>query len=199
MSHWILQVCAHRCICADRCRIRKKQGAGAFGPLGIVTMSVYIALLVHYLIYGGLLAIYRINPRQFYARAKETTITAFVTRSSGGTLPVSLDVTQIKMGVSPRCFFHSRCGLPKIEKGSNHETLHTTAVMVINGVGLAVCCSGLLWFCCKDSKSRLANREGTASQLAKFPYILFRRRVWNIATGKCNTLSAERRQDDPEK
>jgi Na+/H+-dicarboxylate symporter len=68
-------------------------------------MSVYIALLVHYLlIYGGLLAIFRISPLQFYTRAKEATITAFVTRSSGGTLPVSLDVAQNKMGVSKGVF-----------------------------------------------------------------------------------------------
>lgn len=78
-----------------------KQGAEAFGPLGIVTFSVYLALVVHMaLVYGGLLAIFRINPLQFFTRAKEATITAFVTRSSGGTLPVTLGVARDKMGIS---------------------------------------------------------------------------------------------------
>jgi Na+/H+-dicarboxylate symporter len=78
-----------------------KQGAEAFGPLGIVTLAVYLALVAHLLlVYGGLLSIFRINPLQFFTRAKEATITAFVTRSSGGTLPVTLGVAQNKMGVS---------------------------------------------------------------------------------------------------
>ena len=102
--HWILQY-APIGVFALIAVVFGKQGAEAFGPLGIVTMSVYIALLVHYLlVYGGLLAIFRISPLQFYARAKEATITAFVTRSSGGTLPVSLDVAQNKMGVSKGVF-----------------------------------------------------------------------------------------------
>ena len=102
--HWILQY-APIGVFALIAVVFGKQGAEAFGPLGIVTMSVYIALLVHYLlIYGGLLAIFRLSPLQFYARAKEATITAFVTRSSGGTLPVSLDVAQNKMGVSKGVF-----------------------------------------------------------------------------------------------
>ena len=102
--HWILQY-APIGVFALIAVVFGKQGAEAFGPLGIVTLSVYIALLVHYLlVYGGLLAIFRISPLQFYARAKEATITAFVTRSSGGTLPVSLDVAQNKMGVSKGVF-----------------------------------------------------------------------------------------------
>ena len=102
--HWILQY-APIGVFALIAVVFGKQGAEAFGPLGIVTMSVYIAFLVHYLlIYGGLLAIFRISPLQFYARAKEATITAFVTRSSGGTLPVTLDVAQNKMGVSKGVF-----------------------------------------------------------------------------------------------
>ncbi|MGB5424481.1 MAG: dicarboxylate/amino acid:cation symporter [Desulfobacterales bacterium] len=102
--HWILQY-APIGVFALIAVVFGKQGAEAFGPLGIVTMSVYIALLAHYLlVYGGLLAIFRISPLQFYARARAATITAFVTRSSGGTLPVSLDVAQNKMGVSKGVF-----------------------------------------------------------------------------------------------
>lgn len=78
-----------------------KQGAEAFGPLGVVTLAVYCALLAHLLlVYGGLLSIFKINPKQFFNKAKQATITAFVTRSSGGTLPVSLDVAEKQMGIS---------------------------------------------------------------------------------------------------
>ncbi|MDM8552199.1 dicarboxylate/amino acid:cation symporter [Desulfobacterales bacterium HSG2] len=78
-----------------------KQGAEAFGPLGIVTFAVYLGLMTHMLlVYGGALAIFGINPLKFFRRAKEAMITAFVTRSSGGTLPVSLDIAQKKLGVS---------------------------------------------------------------------------------------------------
>ncbi len=78
-----------------------KQGAEAFGPLGIVTLSAYFAFIAHILlVYGGALSLFRINPLKFFIRAKEAVITAFVTRSSGGTLPVTLAVAQKKMGVS---------------------------------------------------------------------------------------------------
>ena len=78
-----------------------QQGAKAFGPMGIVTLSTYLAYLVHIiLVYGGGLALFQIHPLRFFARAKEATITAFVTRSSGGTLPVALDVAQKRMGIS---------------------------------------------------------------------------------------------------
>jgi Na+/H+-dicarboxylate symporter len=78
-----------------------KQGAEAFGPLGMVTVSVYAALVIHLVvIYSGLLLLFRVNPLQFVTRAKDAIVTAFVTRSSGGTLPVSMDVAEKKLGIS---------------------------------------------------------------------------------------------------
>lgn len=78
-----------------------KQGATAFGPLASVTIAVYCALLAHMvLVYGGLLALNKMSFFQFIVKAKEAILTAFVTRSSGGTLPVTMDVAQKKMGVS---------------------------------------------------------------------------------------------------
>ncbi|MFW6138195.1 MAG: dicarboxylate/amino acid:cation symporter [Spirochaetota bacterium] len=78
-----------------------KQGAEAAGPLGTVTLGVYIALLVHiFLIYGGVLSIFRFNIFKFLARAREASVTAFVTRSSSGTLPVTMRVADENMGIS---------------------------------------------------------------------------------------------------
>ena len=102
--HWILQY-APIGVFALIAVVFGKQGAEAFGPLGMVTLAVYVAFALHFLlIYGALLAIFRVSPLLFFAKAKEATITAFVTRSSGGTLPVSLDVAQNKMGVSKGVF-----------------------------------------------------------------------------------------------
>ena len=78
-----------------------KQGAEAFGPLGMITMAVYLGFIAHMAcVYGGLLAIFKIDPFTFFKKAKEAIVTAFVTRSSGGTLPVSMEIANDKMGIS---------------------------------------------------------------------------------------------------
>jgi len=67
------------------------QGAKAASSLGTVTLAVYLALIVHvFLIYGGFLSAFRFNIFKFLSRAKEASVTAFVTRSSSGTLPVTM-------------------------------------------------------------------------------------------------------------
>lgn len=82
-----------------------EQGAEAFGPLGRVTLAMYLALALHLLlVYGGLLSIFKLNPFKFLARAKEAMITAFVTRSSSGTLPVTMKCAEENMGVSRSVF-----------------------------------------------------------------------------------------------
>ena len=78
-----------------------KQGAEAFGPLGMTTLAVYLAFAAHMAgVYGGLLSLFKINPVAFFSKAKEAIVTAFVTRSSGGTLPVSMEVADTEMGIS---------------------------------------------------------------------------------------------------
>jgi Na+/H+-dicarboxylate symporter len=82
-----------------------KQGAKAFGPLGIVTLAVYLAFIVHLLlVYGGLLAIFKLGLIPFLKGAKEAIITAFVTRSSSGTLPVTMRCAEENLGVSRNIF-----------------------------------------------------------------------------------------------
>ncbi|MBU1564954.1 MAG: dicarboxylate/amino acid:cation symporter, partial [Proteobacteria bacterium] len=66
-----------------------------------ITASVYIGLAIHLLlVYCGLLSVCRINPLQFLIKIREAFVTAFVTRSSGATLPVSMEVADEKLGVS---------------------------------------------------------------------------------------------------
>jgi Na+/H+-dicarboxylate symporter len=76
-----------------------KQGAAAFGPLFIVTLTVYLALIVHLvLVYGGILSGFKVKYLRFLAGARAASITAFVTRSSSGTLPVTLNAAD-EMGI----------------------------------------------------------------------------------------------------
>jgi Na+/H+-dicarboxylate symporter len=77
-----------------------QQGPRALGPLLIVTLTVYLGLILHLVgVYGGFLAINKFGLIKFLKRGNEAMITAFVTRSSGGTLPVTLRNTEDNMGV----------------------------------------------------------------------------------------------------
>ena len=77
-----------------------QQGPEAFGPLGMTTLALYLAFITHILlIYGGGLFLFKLNPLRFLIKAREAMVTGFITRSSGGTLPVSMEVAQKEMGV----------------------------------------------------------------------------------------------------
>jgi Na+/H+-dicarboxylate symporter len=105
--HWILEF-APIGVFALIADVFGNQGAEAFGPLGWTTLAIYLAFLSHMLIiYSGLLMLFRVSPLKFYSKAKEAIVTAFVTRSSGGTLPVSMDIAGRKMGISQGVFSFS--------------------------------------------------------------------------------------------
>ncbi len=77
-----------------------QQGAKAIGPLFMVTFVVYLGLIVHLVgTYGGFLAVSRLGFFKFLKGANQAMITAFVTRSSNGTLPVTMRVTEENLGV----------------------------------------------------------------------------------------------------
>jgi Na+/H+-dicarboxylate symporter len=78
-----------------------RQGAKVVGPLGLVTFNVYLALVVQLVVvYGLFLASGRFGLLAFLRRGREAMLTAFVTRSSSGTLPITLRNTEENMGVS---------------------------------------------------------------------------------------------------
>ena len=77
-----------------------QQGAKALGPLLYVTVTVYLAFIALAIIgYGGLLAVFRLGVFKFFQGVNEALVTAFVTRSSSGTLPVSMRVCEENLGV----------------------------------------------------------------------------------------------------
>ncbi len=78
------------------------QGPRAIGPLLMVTLTVYIGLVLQLIIcYGGFLAVFGLNLIKFLQKASSPMVTSFVTRSSSGTLPITLQTAEEKMG-APR-------------------------------------------------------------------------------------------------
>jgi len=79
------------------------QGSKVIGPLAMVTLTLYVALIVHmFVIYGSVLTAYGLNFFRFLGGARDAAITAFITRSSAATLPVSLRCATEKLGVDKR-------------------------------------------------------------------------------------------------
>ena len=77
-----------------------KQGPKAIGPLLFVTVVVYVGLLAHLVLgYGGLLALFGLKFSRFIRGCREASITAFVTRSSSATLPITMRVSEENLGV----------------------------------------------------------------------------------------------------
>jgi len=78
-----------------------KQGAAAFGPLAKVTFSAYLGFTIQLVVvYGLILTVSKLNFFRFLNKIKSPAITAFVTRSSGGTLPISMNVAEKSLGIS---------------------------------------------------------------------------------------------------
>ncbi|WP_022872948.1 dicarboxylate/amino acid:cation symporter [Nesterenkonia alba] len=73
-------------------------GTDALLPLLTLTGTVYAGIAIQILVYVGLLALFRAPVVRFFREAKEPMLTAFVTRSSGGTLPVSTQAAE-RLGV----------------------------------------------------------------------------------------------------
>ena len=71
-------------------------GPKVVGSLGIVTAACFIGYALHVIVvYGGLLKFYAKLPiKRYFRDAKDPFITAFVTRSSNGTLPVTMDAAE---------------------------------------------------------------------------------------------------------
>jgi Na+/H+-dicarboxylate symporter len=82
-----------------------EQGSAAFGPLASVTATFYSAALLHLLVVlGGALLFARLPVRRFFAGTRDAIVTAFVTRSSGGTLPVTMRAAEENLGISRSIF-----------------------------------------------------------------------------------------------
>ncbi len=78
-----------------------EQGPKAIGELLLVTITAYLGMLLHLAFcYGGILAVFGLGLPNFLKKANEAMVTGFVTRTSSGTLPITLRVTEENLGAS---------------------------------------------------------------------------------------------------
>jgi len=78
-----------------------EEGTKVIGSVAMLLLTCYIGYIVHiFIVYGGLLTIFKLSFWKFITRAKDATLMAFATRSSSATLPVTLRVAEENLGVS---------------------------------------------------------------------------------------------------
>ena len=79
-----------------------KFGVAILAPFAKVIGAVYVACVLHaLLVYSGMIGIVcKRSPVWFFKGIQEAAITAFVTRSSSGTLPVTLSNVRENLGIS---------------------------------------------------------------------------------------------------
>lgn len=75
------------------------QGKDTLLALGDVVIVLYVALLVQVGVYVLFMLLWKVHPGQFFAQARTPILTAFVTQSSSGTLPLTLDAAK-NLGLS---------------------------------------------------------------------------------------------------
>lgn len=75
------------------------QGLATLLSLGEMVLVLYAALLVQVLLYTLVLLLFKVKPGQFFKHARTPMLTAFVTQSSSGTLPLTLTAAK-NLGLS---------------------------------------------------------------------------------------------------
>lgn len=75
------------------------QGLNTLMELGEMVLVLYAAIAVQIVLYTGLLILFKIKPGFFFRHARTPMLTAFVTQSSSGTLPLTLDAAR-NLGLS---------------------------------------------------------------------------------------------------
>jgi Na+/H+-dicarboxylate symporter len=70
-------------------------------PFAKVIICMYVGVIIHaFVVYSGMISIFaRKSPMWFFRGVTETAITAFVSRSSSGTLPITIENARTKLGV----------------------------------------------------------------------------------------------------
>lgn len=79
-----------------------KFGIAILAPFAKVIAAVYVGCIIHaVLVYSGMIAMFcKRSPFWYFRGVREAGITAFVTRSSSGTLPITMENVHENLGVS---------------------------------------------------------------------------------------------------
>jgi len=98
----IVMECAPYGVAALMAETVAKYGVGVLGPFAKLIFVVYLAIVVHaLLVYSFIVRAAGKSPFWFFSGVKEAMLTAFVTRSSAATLPVSMRVSEENLKVNP--------------------------------------------------------------------------------------------------
>lgn len=81
-----------------------KYGPAILAPFAKVIGAVYLGCILHaVVVYSGMIAVFcKKSPLWYFKGVQEAAITAFVTRSSSGTLPITIANVRDNLGVSER-------------------------------------------------------------------------------------------------
>lgn len=114
-----------------------QQGPKVIGPLLFCTIIVYVGLVLHvFICYGGILALFKLSLFKFIKGVQEASVTAFVTRSSSATLPITMQVSEEELGI-PRSI--SSFSLPigaTVNMDGTAIYLAVGATFIANAVGM---------------------------------------------------------------
>lgn len=89
------------------CEVFAKNGAKVAGALVTVLIACFLGYAIHIvLVYGGMLKIFKIKIGTFFKEARTPFITAFVTRSSNGTLPTTMAAAE-NLGIDKEVYAFS--------------------------------------------------------------------------------------------
>ncbi|WP_064093048.1 dicarboxylate/amino acid:cation symporter [Rossellomorea aquimaris] len=119
------------------------QGVDTLLSLGNMIGVLYIALFVQIAIYIGFLIVFKISPRKFFKEARTPMITAFVTQSSSGTLPLTLNAAK-NLGLSKSLYGFSLPLGATINMDGAAIRIAVSAVFAANVIGDPLSLSDML-------------------------------------------------------
>jgi len=112
------------------------KGLGIFFHFGKLLATDYLACVTHIiLVYGGLLMLFRISPIKFFNGAKDAMLTAYVTRTTAGSLPVSMKCANDNLGIKKEIYSFSLPLGATINMDGSSLHMMVVAVMAANMAG----------------------------------------------------------------
>ena len=76
------------------------RGLDAILSVGMVVVVIYLAIVLQFMIHMGILSVHGLNPVSYLRKGYEPLVLAFTSRSSMGTLPVTVETLTEKLGVN---------------------------------------------------------------------------------------------------
>ncbi|WP_041061612.1 dicarboxylate/amino acid:cation symporter [Jeotgalibacillus campisalis] len=119
------------------------QGSGILLELWNVVMVLYVGIAVQLVLYTLVLILFKINPAVFFKQARTPMLTAFVTQSSSGTLPVTLNAAK-NLGLSKSLYGFSLPLGATINMDGAAIRIAVSAVFAANVVGQPLSFSEML-------------------------------------------------------